>query len=81
MLRGRGAFGPEAGYVWLRAQYVWLEAGPAWLQAQEILAEVLKRHVEAAVAAGAPVPTEPLEQWCVAFQGGWRVLVLVFGEG
>eukprot|EP00964_Phaeocystis_antarctica_P004968 scaffold2707_cov55-Phaeocystis_antarctica.AAC.10 len=29
-----------------------------WSQAQELLAEVLKGHVEAAVAAGAPAPTE-----------------------
>ena len=29
-----------------------------WLQAQELLAEVLKGHVEAAVAAGTPAPTE-----------------------
>ena len=32
-----------------------------WSQAQELLAEVLKGHVEAAVAAGAPAPTEQQE--------------------
>ena len=53
-----------------------MQAGYMWLQAQELLAEVLKGHVEAAVAAGASAPTEQLEQWCVAFRergGGGRV--------